>query len=365
MNAPVLDKEHIARLTRHVLLEEIPASEDLMSAHLIEECLNAAGQGNFDLVAAGDIMLGGRTRPFLEAHGPEYPFAAVQPLLRRSDAVIANLEGPLARHARKQERRFSYRVQPDTARSLADAGVRVVTLANNHLVDCGRSGVRETLGTLAEAGIAVVGAGADVKGAHVPAIVQTSHGRIGILGYYWNRRCAATDVLPGSAMDDAASLAADISALRSRVDLLFVTFHWGVPYERQPSRADRDKARLAVDLGADIVVAHHPHVVQPFEIYRTRPIFYSVGNFAFGSGNSRAEGLLVGVRCHAQELVVEVLPLYVKNRDPRVAYQPKLLCGRSAARVLRNLARISGDSGRYLEINDWRGILRLPRNRPS
>jgi hypothetical protein len=361
MNACALEPEHIERLTRHVSLEEIPDSDDLMSAADVEECLLREEHPGFDLLAAGDIMLGKRTLPFLETHGADYPFAAVRPLLGRSDLVVANLEGPLARLARKQDRRFSYRVDPDTAVALANAGIRVVTLANNHLVDCGRSGVTETLAVLAKAGITPVGAGHDCKGAHAPAVVQTRQGSIGVLGYYWNRRCAATDKHAGSAMDDSAALAEDIAALRPRVDLLFVTFHWGVPYEREPAQADREKARLAVDLGADVVIAHHPHVIQPFEIHRGRPIFFSVGNFAFGSGNTHAEGLLVGVRPHGQEIIVEVFPLYVKNRDPRVAYQPKLMRGGSAERVLRKLAVVSGDSGRQLEIHGWRGVLRLPR----
>jgi poly-gamma-glutamate capsule biosynthesis protein CapA/YwtB (metallophosphatase superfamily) len=365
MTAVALDPQHIERLTRHVSLDEIPDSQDLMSATDVEECLAGMQHPGCDLLAAGDIMLGKRTLPFLETHGADYPLAAVRPLLQRSELVVANLEGPLARDARKQSRRFSYRVEPGTAVALASAGIRVVTLANNHLVDCGRAGVAETLRAVAQAGLIPVGAGPDVKGAHAPAIVQTRNGSIGVLGYYWNRRCAATDKHPGSAMDDAAALAEDIGALRPRVELLFVTFHWGVPYEREPSQADRDKARLAVDCGADIVVAHHPHVIQPFEVYRGRPIFFSVGNFAFGSGNTHAEGLLVGARLCDRELVVEVFPLYVKNRDPRVAYQPKLLRGRSAERVLRRLASVSGDSGRQLEIDGWRGILRLPRGRQS
>jgi poly-gamma-glutamate capsule biosynthesis protein CapA/YwtB (metallophosphatase superfamily) len=238
-----------------------------------------------------------------------------------------------------------------------------VTLANNHLLDCGRAGVVETLRAVAGAGLIPIGAGLDAVAAHAPAIVRTRGGTVGVLGYYWNRRCAVTDKHPGSAMDDAASLAADIGVLRASVDLVLITIHWGIPYEREPAQADREKARLAIDCGADLVVAHHPHVVQPFEVYRQRPIFYSVGNFAFGSGNTHAEGLLIGARVCEEELVVEVFPLYVKNRDPRVAYQPKLLRGHAAERVLRNLAQISGDSGRHLAIESWRGVLRLPLRR--
>jgi hypothetical protein len=183
--------------------------------------------------------------------------------------------------------------------------------------------------------------------------------RIGLLGYYWNRRTAATADRPGSAMDPSEALEADIRGLREHADRIVVTFHWGVPYEREPSPEDRAKAHFAVDCGADAVVGHHPHIVQPFEIYRGCPIFYSVGNFAFGSGNSRAEGLLLGFRFENDKTVVNVYPLYVKNRDPRVNYQPKVLAGRAAERVLTELMKISNDSAKFMKLQNGRGDLDL------
>jgi len=109
------------------------------------------------------------------------------------------------------------------------------------------------------------------------------------------------------------------------------------------------------------VIGHHPHIVQPAEVYRGRPIFYSVGNFAFGSGNSRAEGLVVGVRFEEHLTTVETYPLYVKNRDPRVNYQPKVLRGRGGERVLSHLVEISAPARDLLEIEDARIRLTLPR----
>jgi hypothetical protein len=120
-----------------------------------------------------------------------------------------------------------------------------------------------------------------------------------------------------------------------------------------------------VDCGADAVIGHHPHVVQPFEIYRGCPIFYSVGNFAFGSANSRAEGVLIGLRFEGTRTTALVYPMYVKNRDPRVHYQPKVLGGRAAERVLSDLARISTPSAGFLTIEDGRGRIELPRRGAS
>jgi poly-gamma-glutamate capsule biosynthesis protein CapA/YwtB (metallophosphatase superfamily) len=352
-------------LLKFVPAHEIPSSEDLFSAELLESHLAALGEPPLSLIAVGDIMLGGRTRRRIREHGRDYPFSAVLPILQRAPIVLGNLEGPLAQKAQKQNRNFSYRVKPKAATSVLRAGINVVTLANNHLVDCGREGVLETLEALAAAGVTPLGAAANQNAAHEPVIREAGGVRIGLLGYYWNRRCAATANLPGSAMGVFEELETDIRQLRTRVDRVVVTFHWGRPYNPEPSPRARAKARFAIDCGAHAIVGHHPHIIQAFEVYRRCPIFYSIGNFAFGSGNSRAEGLMLGFRFEEARTRVNVYPLYVKNRDPRVNYQPKLVRGEAAERMLRRLIEISSRSGGRLKIERGTGKLDLPFCDPS
>ncbi len=347
-------------LLKHVSPEEIPESSDLLSPDGLDASLGAPSNLGYDLIAVGDIMLGGRAEEPIAAFGPDYPFQAVQPLLRRAPVVLGNLEGPLAPDGLKQPRNHSYAVKPERGGALSRAGINVVTLANNHLMDCGREGVLRTLEAVERAGVAAIGAGPDERSAHAPVIRTEGRLRLGFLGYYWNRRCAAGRTLPGGAIDTPDRLEADIRGLRGRVDRVVVTFHWGIPYEREPLAEDRVKARFAIDCGADLVIGHHPHCIQPFEIHRGRPIFYSVGNFAFGSGNSRAEGLLLGVRFgEGGATDVDVFALYVKNRDPRVNYQPMVLRGRGAERVLALLAGLSGRDGKALRVEAGRGRLTL------
>ena|GEM_PF-496549 len=348
-------------LSKHVPPEEIPETEDLLSAASLDAHFRMLGKPRLSFIAVGDIMLGGRAKKVLAKHGSDYPFQAVLPLLSRAPIVLGNLEGPLAREAKKQDRTYSYRVHPRLATSLLRAGINVVTLANNHILDCGRAGVLETLEALTRTGIALVGAGINKGKAHSPAILGAGALRVGFLGYYWNRRTAASEKLAGSAMDSFEELRADISALRNDVDRIVVTFHWGVPYLREPSAADRAKARFAVDCGADAVIGHHPHIIQPFEVYRGCPIFFSIGNFVFGSGNSQGEGLIVGLRFEEDCTTVEVYPLYVKNRDPRVNYQPKILSAKGGARTLSKLVGISAADGLLLRIGDIGGLLSLQR----
>jgi poly-gamma-glutamate capsule biosynthesis protein CapA/YwtB (metallophosphatase superfamily) len=319
----------------------------------------------FSLLAVGDIMLGARARKPIGVHGSDYPFAATLPLLRAASVVFGNLEAPFACKARKLPRNHSYRVNPALACSLKEAGFHVVSLANNHLLDCGREGVQETIDALACANLDVVGAGANKAAAHTPSIRVVGNCKIGLLGYYWNSRCAATEQLPGSATDAFSELELDIGKLRTQVDRIVVSFHWGIPYERQPSAEDRAKARWAIECGADCVIGHHPHVIQPLEIYRGRPIFYSLGNYMLGSGNSKAEGLAVGFDFDDRFISVSVIPLYVKNRDPLVNYQPKVVGGQFARSIIKNLAASSGASGELLQCSgDW-GYIHLPAGLPK
>jgi hypothetical protein len=249
--------------------------------------------------------------------------------------------------------------------ALKRAGFQVMTLANNHLLDCGRQGVLETLEVMRRLGIATIGAGSNERAAHAPAILEAEGMRIGFLGYYWNRRTSARGPLAGSAMDLPEALANDIPRLRGAVDRVVVTFHWGVPYERTPSADDRRKARMAIELGADAVIGHHTHVIQPLELHCGRPIFYGIGNCAFGSGNSKGEGLLVGIRFEPDRTRIRIYPLYVKNRDPRVDYQPKVLRGAAARRVFARLASSCDDGGAHLSIQEFRATLDLPWQRMS
>lgn len=357
-SVPAVEPDNILK---RIPPEEIPAGQDICSGAELESYLQEHNEPALSVLTVGDIMLGERTRGVIREQGPDYPFAGVLPVLRRSHIVFGNLEGPFAREAAKANRNFSYRVNPKLATALSRASVNVVTLANNHLMDCGGAGVLETLEALASAGVGAAGAAGNEEAAHRPVIRQAGRWRVGLLGYYWNRRTAATNEFPGSAMGTPEHLRADIGALRKQVDRVVVEFHWGVPYEREPLPEDREKARFAIDCGADVVVGHHPHVIQPMEVYHGCPIFYSVGNFTFGSGNSRAEGLMVGFRFEQRETEVQVYPIYVKNRDSRVNYQPKVLRGTAGRRILQRLAEMSGEFGSLLVLEATRATLRLPR----
>lgn len=354
-------REHVDKIRARFPEAIIPGDNDLLHPDDLESRLCGVRNAHYDLATVGDVMTGMRMRHRISRYGQDYAFAWVRPVLQRTAVVVGNLEGPFAESARQESttRNFSYKVNPKSAASLRRAGFSAMTIANNHLLDCGREGVRETLETLAGQGIKAIGGGLDEASAHKAAIFETRGGRIGLLGYYWNRRTAADGDLPGSARDLPELVERDIERLKRRVDRVAVMVHWGVPYRRQPLAEDRMKAHHFIDCGADIVIGHHPHIIQPLEVYRGRPIFFSIGNFAFGSGNSRAESLLLCFRFLGDLIEVDILPVYVQNRDPRLNYQPKVMCGKAALQTLRRLALISGEDGKLLELGGFCARLRL------
>src|SRR3989449_7646042 len=184
-------------LLRHVSPEEIPASEDLYSAAELGAHLAALDESPVSLIVVGDIMLGDHTRNALKRGGIDYPFEAILPLLKSASIVLGNLEGPLARMSAREARNYSYRVNPDLAAALTRAGINVLTLANNHALDCGREGVLETLEALASAGADAIGAGADRRAAHQPLIRRGGPWRGGVLRLYWNQSRGGAGGLAG------------------------------------------------------------------------------------------------------------------------------------------------------------------------
>lgn len=226
-------------------------------------------------------------------------------------------------------------------------------------MDCGRVGVSETIKALNKHHINFVGGGKNIDEAHSPTILQSGSLKIGILGYYWNRRTAAKKDLPGSARDTNENLARDIMALKGKVDRIVVTIHWGIPYDRYPSELEKDKARFAIDCGADLIIGHHPHIIQPFELYKNTPIFYSIGNFAFGSGNSKAEAIMLSIKFLEASTELYLFPTYIKNRDRRINYQPRVMTGQSAKESIDLLKSISSESGSLINFEDGIGVIKI------
>ncbi|MER9529738.1 CapA family protein [Mesorhizobium sp. M0309] len=348
-------QRHVAKIRERFAEVIIPDDGDLIDPNQLELTLSSSTRTHYHLAAIGDVMTGMRMRHRIRRFGPDYCFAWVRPILSRCALITGNLEGPFSSGSEKEEttRNHSYKVDPKSASVLRRAGFAAMTVANNHIQDCGRDGVIETLDTLEQHHIRPYGGGRNQSVAHDPAIFDGTDIRVGLLGYYWNRRTAAHGDLPGSAQDLPEMVERDLARLRPLVDRIAVMVHWGVPYQRQPSEEDRMKAQLFIDMGADAIIGHHPHILQPVEIYKDRPILYSVGNFAFGSGNSKGESILPCFHFGASQIDLDIYPVYVQNRDPRLDYQPKVMGGAAGRATIDRLLDLSpGLGGAIADVQD-------------
>lgn len=239
----------------------------------------------------GDLMLGRKISRALPARGPEWFWGDVLPVLKGADAVIANLESPVmsGRHDRNAWKTFHFRADPAAVEILKCANVRFVSLANNHALDFGASGLRHSLDVLDGAGIAHAGAGIAREQAQAPVTLRVGPLNIGIIAATDNMRTfAAGETRAGVNFIGTMTgkrralewIAASVAALRkSGADLVVLALHWGPNMRTRPPSWFRAFARAAIDRGVDILHGHSAHVVQGIERYRDGLILYDTGNF--------------------------------------------------------------------------------------
>ncbi|MBI4757042.1 MAG: CapA family protein [Betaproteobacteria bacterium] len=234
------------------------------------------------IVFAGDIMLDeGPGRVIASGRDPLRHFAAY---LIDADFTVGNLECPIATIGLPLDSKiYLFRAHPRVLSVLRER-FDAVSVANNHSGDYGKQAFLQTLGLLDEAGIRHFGGGRDLAAAHAPLWVEKKGLRIALLGYneFKPRAFEAGPDWPGIAWSEDSQVVADIRAARAAgADLVIPFMHWGWEREPRPSERQRQLARVLIDAGADAVVGAHPHITQGAEIYKGRPIIYSLGNFVF------------------------------------------------------------------------------------
>ncbi|MEX0268388.1 CapA family protein [Leptolyngbyaceae cyanobacterium UHCC 1019] len=288
------------------------------------------------LMFSGDVTLSDH---FEEVIGQDYqrPFAAMKEY-QQADLAMVNLENPLTRATLAMPgKQFNFKANPDAVKVLTSGGVDLVNLANNHTMDFEADGLKETLATLDAAGIQYMGAGKDLTEARRPKIIDVKGQRIAYLSY-WGEEYGAEANKAGVNSIKEERIAEDIKAIRDQVDWVVVNFHWGQELAEVPADWQIKLGHFTVDQGADVIVGHHPHVLQGAEIYKGRPIAYSLGNFIFG-GNSRTDydTAVLQVSLKDKQMKVEFLPVEVTG------YQPKIAQGDRATAILGNLTQRSAN----------------------
>jgi poly-gamma-glutamate synthesis protein (capsule biosynthesis protein) len=230
------------------------------------------------------------------------PFEHVRPWLRRADLTVGNLESVIvgapparSRSLDRGEAGSLLRAPPSAVSGLRDAGFDIVGLANNHALDLGAEGLAETVSHLKGAGIDVIGVDAVDQPALQPLVQHVRGIRLAFLAFNGLSESRAAhsgaDWVPAGWNQDRATEA--VVAARERADAVIVSIHWGYEYETRVDPAQRDAAQALLAAGVDLVIGHHPHVVQALEVDAGRMVAYSLGNFVFDQLQPEAQRGLV------------------------------------------------------------------------
>ena len=276
------------------------------------------------LAFVGDILLGRHVGEVIAVQGNAYVFESVKPIIELADLAFGNMESPLATTPRVA-RGYDLRAEPDYAGAISYAGFDIVSLANNHATDNGRDGLLQSMQTLTDLGIEWTGAGETLADARTARVLTVEGLRIGYLAYDGTRASfLATTEQSGCAWLEPDWVVEDVRRAREVVDLLIVSFHWGEEYQSLPNALQKSIASRVASAGADIIVGHHPHVVQPVDWVwgegRERPtlVAYSLGNFLFDQWFSDETMQSVILLCTAGPNGVEAFGLHpVQSVDGR------------------------------------------------
>ncbi len=264
----------------------------------------------------GDVMIDRNVKNKIDKNSFNYLFAKVassskwQDVLE-SDAIVANLEGAVTDKGAhyKPDMSYDFAFAPERIEELRDYGFDTFNIANNHLADQGESGIIETSKNLDELGIFYFGCHDRQVGECSIKTKEINGRKIGWAGF---------SMVYGKLDEE---LAIDkIKHLASSTDLVIVNMHWGVEYEHHFNKAQQTLAHKLIDAGADIIIGHHPHVVQGMEIYKKRPIFYSLGNFIFDQYFSLDTQQGLGVLLEINDDNFDIILLPIKSKASQISW---------------------------------------------
>lgn len=266
---------------------------------------------------------------------PAYFFQNVQPVFAQDDLTIVNMEGTLTEETTREPKQFAFKGDAEYAKILTAGAVEAANLANNHSFDYGKKSYEDTITALEVEGISSFGyertAVMDIKGV-----------KVGLAGVYEL----------AEHIDCKQDLLDNIASLKEQgAQIIIVSFHWGQEKENVPSDVQVELAHAAVDNGADLVLGHHPHVLQGIEEYKGKNIVYSLGNFCFG-GNSAPSDMdtmifqqtfIVKDGKLQEDNVTNILPCKISSayEEGYNNYQPILAEGEQKEKIFERLSEYS------------------------
>ena len=296
--------------------------------------------------ATGDVTIGGDTRKRgksifdqqleKEASGLDFPFENTKAIFEADDMTIVNFEGTLTTSKSATKNSFSFAAPPEYVQVLTSGDVEAVSLENNHIMDHGSRGYEDTCNALASAGIAYSG--------HLGSSIYTTETgvSIGMLSY---------QTFNGNYANIYESIEGDIQALRDAgCHLVIVSYHWGDEKDYVPNERQVPLGRTTIDAGADLVIGHHSHRINPIEEYNGKYICYSLGNFSF-AGNIRPDDMDTYIfqqrfRVFTDTGVVEnegfrIIPCSISSQEDINDFKPTPMDASAGAQVVERLLELN------------------------
>lgn len=264
---------------------------------------------------------------------PGYFFQNVKDIFTADDLTVANMEGTLTTSNDRQQKTFAFKGNPSYTEILTQGGVEATNLANNHSHDYGDQSYEDTIQYLEAAGITTFGydrtAVMDVKGI-----------KVGLIGIYELKDGLGRQQQVIDTIQEVKDQGAQV---------IIVSFHWGTEKSNIPDDIQKTLAHLAIDQGADLVVGHHPHVLQGIEKYQGKNIVYSLGNFCFdGNKNPSDKDTMIFQQTFTVENgelveddVTNIIPCSLSSESGYNNYQPMVLEGSEKERVLQKIEEFS------------------------
>lgn len=297
------------------------------------------------IAATGDLMVGSWVQDVIEDSGYAYPFQNIDSILHDADIIFTNLEAPFGTSGEAFVKTYTFQVNPKLVNVLTAGRINMVSLANNHIMDFGAESLSETISLLREKHIKFAGAGMNLSQAREPALFQVNGKKVAFCSYtltfpqeFW-----ATDSTPGTCFPYHTFVYDDIRKMKVENDLVIVSCHWGQELQETPKKYQMELAHNLIDAGADIILGHHPHVVQGIEIYKNKLIAYSLGNFIFGSYSKSSRVSMILKILWAEEKLkdYEIIPINVFNEE--VEFQPVPLLGKEKQDFLEKINKLSSE----------------------
>lgn len=260
------------------------------------------------LNAVGDIALNNRFIEVINNGNGRRIFENVKHFFDEGDINFANLDSTLSTRGKKDPKNQLVFSSSESASLLKKAGINVLSLANNHICDYGFEGCLDTVKYLHDNNINCFGVGENLSTSREPLIVNTNGITVGFLGYacksthgkYSDRKSY------GSPPIKYSYIKRDLRKLSFEVDIKIVSLHWGFEQYEYPYPKQIRMAHRIIDAGADLIIGHHPHILQGYEIYKGKPIFYSLGNFVFDDVQTQGGGCLRWGKENKQSIIVKM-----------------------------------------------------------